>query len=204
MARAESRDQPVGDHVRVGVVRAWGCDLRSIHREGVHESRDRRAPVRATNRFRICSRFSGTTQSLACGFRSGGDYATDARRIGRASRSLDAQEFARATKVTIHVVIVHVPQRLIARRHAAGERFAPPALSSVGNRRKSQAGAQNLPDRHVRIYLIRTQAPLLADEFTAASMNFTPARPSSTVGKITAGSGGLPACAARIARAASV
>lgn len=52
-------------------------------------------------------------------------------------------------------------------------------------------------------YLIRTQAPLLADDLSAASMNFTPARPSSMVGKITARSCFLPVSAARMARAAS-
>ena len=52
-------------------------------------------------------------------------------------------------------------------------------------------------------YVSETQMPLRADDLTAASMNFMPARPSSTVGKLIAGSGFVPTCAERMARAAS-
>ena len=80
--RAESRDHPIGDYVRDGVIRAWGCNLRSIHGAGICNAQRCRASLRAADRFRICRRFSCATQPLASGFGPGRNHATGAQRIG--------------------------------------------------------------------------------------------------------------------------
>ncbi len=49
--RAACRDHFVGDHVRDGVIRARGCDLRSLHGAGIREPRRHRAAFPAADRF---------------------------------------------------------------------------------------------------------------------------------------------------------
>ena len=98
----------------------------------------------------------------------------------------------------------------------------PPAIEELGNSYgftmrlvdQGHQGAAALQAAQARLLELAAQSSAVTGVYPEGlppgtgvrleTMNFTPARPSSTVGKITAGSGALPACAARIARAASV
>ena len=88
-------------------------------------------------------------------------------------------------------------------RQCSGERARRRCLLSTCN----AESASPLPRENGRARTAAysfTQTPPLALDFTAASMNSMPFRPSSTVGKVTAGSSGVPSRAARMARATSL